>query len=732
MLNEIWRLQQAIDKAEIEIPIPHPLIKPLLAPKRNLLRIRLNDDGHVVSVEDVADGERGGLWRIVQTSDGSFPVIKVNQPFLELPAESSIRDKIAKVRQESGQTELLHEAITSGAYRTWVNTGWHWGDSLDKANQLIKILSGDDQGAEGADIVRLARSFQQALQNATLLISEICTMAMSRLRTGQLGAINIVQELLIGKGRDSRQTNGKISVLLALELDHERSIYREQVRQLVAAILPTNLSDAKRKHEHFSAASAFGGGSDLLKEPFPQVKLPILDSSFPLISMASDNAHAKCNKRYGLTEYTACPVTSTQSRLMHSALKWLVTRDEGTTWRGVASGKYEIDPLTHKKKEQRDLLLVYVDDKPELEARTASYFGASPEIIEARFEADAWAVCDALSAVVQEHPRSRLNLFLIRKVSKGQVQVVLNESPAVSDVLEKADLWQRSIWENLPKITLYLQSAKDGREAVDTSPAVPYPEQLVRLLANQWVRDESSPIGANGKLQKASQEVIGPGLGDVLDLMLRTEGKWEPTAKRMLNLLIQRISPLLIGVFGAKHAYGPRNVQGMHEPFFDYPRESRKIALLAVAVLGLLLRALDCRKEDYMKDAPYQVGQVLALADTLHKDYCTVVRNGLPNVLVGTSLMRRALDSPVSALAGLGERMIEYVRWAKVVQIPKEWAKEDQKTIAVNEARKRLRQFQRLTSMLGDCKLPSECDDKMKAQLLLGFLASPPADAQDG
>jgi len=200
----------------------------------------------------------------------------------------------------------------------------------------------------------------------------------------------------------------------------------------------------------------------------------------------------------------------------------------------------------------------------------------------------------------------------------------------------------------------------------------------------------------------------------------------------MLNLLINRVGPLLIGLFSAKHAYGPRQTQRKHEPFFDYPRGSRESALRAVAVLGILLDALESRKEIYMKEAPYLIGQVLSLADTLHKDYCVVVRKGqMPNSLIGTSLMRRALDNPVGALADLSERMMEYIRWAKVVQVSQKWPQDDQGRIAVNEARKKLRQYQPLAERLGKLDLPTECNDVMKAQLLLGFLASSPNEEEN-
>jgi len=310
--------------------------------------------------------------------------------------------------------------------------------------------------------------------------------------------------------------------------------------------------------------------------------------------MHSDGQAAKCNRRYGLTEYTVAPVNVQESLNMQDALNWLVTRSEGTTWRGVASGKFEVDPRTHKKREKRDLLLVYVDEKPELDARTASYFGSGSEITEAQFEVDAKAVCDALDGVVREYPQSKLNLFLIRKVSDGQAQVALAEAPPVKDVLKAAEWWQQAGRDNVPDVSMYLpeETSNDQKlSAVDDArPLAPHPDQVVRLLSHQWVRNGALPQGSRGKPQKASQEIVGPGLGEVLALMkLRMEGKCETAAMRMVDLVIRRLGPLLIGVFGAQHAYGPRRAEGQHEPF---PRTSRNTALRAVALIGILLDAL--------------------------------------------------------------------------------------------------------------------------------------------
>lgn len=728
MLNETWRTWKVLEAAKIPFDLPHPLIKPLPPSEQNLLRVRLNEKGRVISVEDVAGEERGGIYRIVQTSDGSFPVIKVNQPFLRLPYESTIWNDLTKYKQETEKLKLLNstanEAIRKGMFKTWAEAGWMWNSSLNKAKLIIEKLGGDKQAL---GIVELARRFERALQDEGMFISEMSHLALDRLRlrAGNLQSLATVQELLVGKGKDSKGNDKKISVLLVLELDNTASIHQRSLWQSITNVLPTNLSAKTRDHKHQAPFSAFGGDGELLEEPFPQVKLPVLGAYFPLISMASDADKAKCNKRYGLTEYTVCPVTSVESRRMAGALKWLVTCPEGTTWRGVASGKFD------RRKEKPDLLIVYVDEKPKLDVKTASYFGPGSEIIGAKFQVDAKAVCDALDSVVREHPKSKLNLFLIREVSDGQAQVILAESPTVKKVLESAQQWQVGA-QNTPDITLCLQQEKTFNKinlpaVFDARPSAPYPDQVVRLLSYQWVRDGALSKGTGRKPQRARQAIVGPGLGEVLALMLRMEGKWEPTARRLLGLLLQRVVPMLIGLFAAKHAYGPRRSRGIRELLDDYPRESRETALQAVAVLGILLDTLGSRKEDYMKDAPYQVGQMLALADTLHKDYCIVVRDGqLPNSLIGTSLMRRALDNPAGALADLSERIVEYIRWAKISQISGKWQQDDQRRIAVNEARKKLRQYQPLAEALSAHELPTECNDVMKAHLLLGFLANPP------
>lgn len=233
MLNETWCLWQALQKTKNRIDIPHPLIKPLPVSEKNLLRVRLNEEGHVTSVEDIANDERTGIWRIVQTSDGSFPVIKVNLPFLNLPSESSMWVDLSKEKDTNLRIDLMGKAFAAATQRPWEDAGWKWSNSLEKSNLLAERLSAD---ARGGIIALLGQSFKKALQTKDAFITEMAEVALTQLRTGRLDAEKTLQELLVGKGKDNRGKDKKISVLLVLDLDKGGSVYQRYVSQAVSDV----------------------------------------------------------------------------------------------------------------------------------------------------------------------------------------------------------------------------------------------------------------------------------------------------------------------------------------------------------------------------------------------------------------------------------------------------------------------------------------------------------------
>ena len=693
MLNELYLLRQALDRAQLEIPRQHPRVKPPGPSAGPCLRVRLDKQGDVTAIEAVTGDEWPGLWTVMEGNQNSFPVVRVSKPLCDVSTEYEIWKKLGfdaegkRKKKPSEQTRIsaLTDILESRCKICTQQEIQLWRRLRVKANELLQHVEGSNLQDE--TLREFARRFQKAVNNLHTLFRKISECALTNVKSARLDNLDTVETLLVGKGppKDGGKPP-KMLVQLAFDLasspDFSRQLYSQKTQERVKRILPVEQRNSEDKH--LAPACGYTGKEQSLQvSPFPKVRLPVLNKDFPLVSMFSD---AACNRRYGLTDSFIVPVAKDVALQTQDALTWIVARErQGKTWRGVASGKFET--VRGHKKERPDLLIAYVDGKPEIDANIADIFGSDEE---KQFEVDAKTVCDALEGINKESPNSRLNIFLLRKVSEGQVHVVVAESPSVADILSAAEWWRQAS-VNVPKVVLPLPRKK-GQPAVLDGPKPPYPDQVVRLLSEEWVRDGTR-----------SNKVNGAGLGEVLTLMLHTPGKWELAAQSMLSLTVRLLGPLLLGVFGATHTPDARR---------------SRIALRAVSTIGILLKAVGRRKESYMGETAFLVGRVLSLADILHREYCKHVRDGsIPPQLIGNALMPVAADSPKDALDRLRERITIYKAWAdkgngKEFRLAK-WA---------------IGQIGEICFQLSKLSLSLQADQTFRAELFLGYMARPPAE----
>lgn len=458
--------------------------------------------------------------------------------------------------------------------------------------------------------------------------------------------------------------------------DVEDTVYRIAIRRAVEQALP--IDQNKNASGGLQACAYTGATVGLQSGPFPKVMLPVLNEQFPLVSMFSA---APCNERYGLTDWTIVPVATAVALEMQDALTEIVRKArEDSTWRGIYNGHFD------KSREQRDLLIVYVRGRPEVPAQIARIFGVGADIEDAQFEADASAVCDALDGIVRDEPSSKLAMFVLRKVSRGQAQVQLAEEFTAKAVIEGVRLWREGA-ANLPRITVFVP--KRGLSSVRT----PHPDRFALLTCKQWM--------ASGIRWSPSQ---GASFGQALTVLLRRPG-YQETAHVVLTLLVTRTWPLLTGLFGACLRLQPEQL-ARH----GYAEKSCREALNVCGALGILLSALNHEKEDYMHDAPFLVGRLLALADVLHREHSRVARNAEPPPqMIGNALMARARDNPEAAVARLNDRLPLY----------KAWAEKSHDGLA----RWAVQRIQVTASELADTTLPSSTNDAERAQLILGYVS---------
>ncbi|MBI4687804.1 MAG: hypothetical protein HY756_08515 [Nitrospirae bacterium] len=114
-----------------------------------------------------------------------------------------------------------------------------------------------------------------------------------------------------------------------------------------------------------------------------------------------------------------------------------------------------------------------------------------------------------------------------------------------------------------------------------------------------------------------------------------------------------------------------------------------------------------------MKNAAFNVGRMLSLADKLHEQYCRHVRkNDVPPQMIGNALMHTALDNPTKGLALLSERLLIYQAWATKAQGDN-----------IGLAKWVLGQMGQVSADLENTVIPTQADDAVKAQILLGYLA---------
>lgn len=736
MLNEVHDLLHALRTAGIKLPSYHSSVVTPGKGTGPCLRIRLQQDSSISSIEALTDEEWSGLWTIMDGNQNSRPIVRLNVPLLKIPLKDAWWTSMGYTNNQ--KRENLSEIDKRNALKTALDTS-DWSQSFtmpddnenlkkktpaEKASDLwtrvrdkAKKLSASLGGAN--DLVYVQKVFERfgKLPDLQSFASRLRSAIKSQIESGSL-PIDIVEILLIGKltlNTKKKLESSEATVQLAFDIDNGDTVYRRVTRTALEDELEAqDIRAVGNKSDGDSGkVCAYGTTEPLQNSAFPKLQLPIVaEKGTSLVSMFSE---APANTRYTLTDSAIVPVGQVLASQMAKALLWATSGErEGKTWRGVASSIFD------KSREQKDLLITYVDGKPQIDAAIADFFGEDQGSVNKQFEVDSEAVCDALSAIVREIPSSKLRVFALRQVSPGQVQVVMSRTLNPMQIISGAKLWNKGAG-NLPPIVVPLPK-EQGKAPEDGRPMTPYPDQIVRLLSRQWIRE-----GAKNDKQEPFTPVAGPSLGSIIDLLICEPEKYESIACDLLRRSLIQVGPLLSGLVGAIRT-------NKKERYEQYPLKNRYPALIACSTIGLVLYALNSRKEDYMQDSVFAVGKMLALADDIHRSYCEVVRDGsLPPSLLGNSLLSTAMENPTRAVAVLGDRLKIYIGWAKTAKEPQSADKAAKASrIAIRTARNRRAQYEAFVKSVHEQGLPTKMDDVAKAHLLLGYLASTKDNKEGG
>jgi hypothetical protein len=436
-------------------------------------------------------------------------------------------------------------------------------------------------------------------------------------------------------------------------------------------------------------------------DKYPNPNLPKLGQTY-LFSKKSDTP---CLSRYGMSGAEAFQAGREEVNKMNDAIAFL-TADarKNKTWSSISDSN----------RETPNLLLAYLADDPINDAFLAQVLGDPSsyeteeeyrEAGELEFEALCQQVLGSLDKVINKNPRTQINMIVLETLDPGRKQVVYENAWTLEQFRRNLLSWAEAA-KNHPEIEIRIQ---DKNRIIFYKPLCPGPDEICRLMKINYTR--------SGTMRQMKQSAVS--LHDIYQLYMPQSDLFASDPfflNEFISIVVGKASRLL----------GDVKQQLLAEYAMPPTREARSLARRAaafVSLISILLWRLNVRKEAYMLDVPFNIGQFLQLADMLHRQYCVQVRNGgderkpLPAQLMGNEMLAIACENPVEGLNRLRERMKVYLGWAKTFNGEEK---------ARNRVRWILGRYGEVCAKIAVGHLPEQFTPVQQAQVLLGYLATIP------
>lgn len=684
MLNELFELSQSMRGIETEVP-SRDLVE--CRTSGSTIRVFLDHTGCISRLEPETDRER--LRKTLKYFKGengvSFPAFNVPPLYEHKSGEvSGLLKRITKISANGGyleketfEAELL--SLCQSSKKSW---------SPNKAEQIDKCVKSLAKELESiirpipVEFCALAELCHRAeLLDANSLHSHL-TEALIKAAFDDAGHAKFwIDRLFSSSGKQAQD----FQVILEIPDWKDYPASHEKVQVWLRKKLFERSSGLENTH----MVDAFGKPTMGTDQKLPTVRLSVLVD----VRLRAMSDESPCQFRYGRAESRSFPIGQASRDEMERSLRWLGDPiRKGKTWQDVSDAcGYD-----------RGMLFVYPSelllDPPELAGLFATE--ETGEKGGAKFEASAARVTPALEGIVRTHPDAQIRVFVLAKPDGYRTKVLVSRNYDARHIITAAQAWQEGC-RNIPLVSLNI-GTRDKPTWI--APLILFPAEAVKCLNTVWLQSGTR-----------TKPVHRLGMGDGIGLLMETGQKSRAIVNHALQLAVYNVAPLLLALGQADHK---------RDGSFGWNKDTAKYAKhasLLPSLLGLLLYKLNYTKGGYMSSAPFLVGQMLALADTIHKEYCQHVRKGeVPPQLIGNALMPAALDNPTAGLARLSGRIVPYQAWANT-------AAGD----SVGLAKWTLQRFRDVAEELGKQMLPEQCNDADKAQMLLGYLARLEAGASD-
>lgn len=742
MLNELSLLVDAIDRMGAKPTSRHPRINPM-GKNKDALVICLNSAGIPTALEIMHSADAGELFRVEHGSAGSsFPGFNLPAPLRTLqnvPDEvlAPLVENLLKLNKEKTADWNAVRAAIKALYDVSAPRIFTASQEKQFERSCVDLVTelGERLKTPSSKLINL-QNLIAAIQNAKPALADFSDQ-VSQLLTAENNGLNrgdlpLIQSLLFGaldwkkrtvaigseaywseKGKQDKNANQPVYLdLTAPDTQAPRVAHRTTSKLLNEALIQADV-DAEQASasgkvsttkDQSTGVDAFSGEVTKLQDKYPSPKIAEL-GNLMLFSVNSKEVGAL--RRYGLGGSATFPASATLVQRMNDCLLFLASEDRrGKSCRaipGAQSGK-------------RDLLVVYLENDSETAVNedpeyAEMFAGETNEFSDADFMARAQNALSLFDGKIQENPDLRLRLIAFASIDKGRKQASFNRVLKVTDILSACKDWAAGV-ENMPPITIWSWD-RANKTSLYHTPGVPTPLDLSSTINRVWSSDPKLGFSYNSHRAFTA--------ADAYDVFVSDNPRVsKEKAKFALSLLVSRMSPVLTTLGTIKTT----------RKWTDLSDTVRLQSLKTVALLNILLRKTDhsqLTRSSAMKEPLYQLGQMLALADSLHQQYCKHVRDGqMPSQLIGNAVFSTALEQPVFALARLSERIVPYQAWAKTFTPSDPNTKSGWEKVLLAKLRECSSRFVEEvngTLQIRTDEFPERMTDAHKAKLLLGYLA---------
>ncbi len=634
-------------------------------PNSRTFLVLLSKEGAVQDLLPLERSQVSDLRKYEVPNQGiSFPVFNV-PPLLHATtdeAKSALKAVRNVLNEKDAPYELSFQRIWDECLDLWTPK------KLADIDKCLKSAGLRERLGDSLEHQALDELFKRSAQLNADRLKEGIKMAFLNAAARLSGdMLKLIEPLLVTMA--SKPPN----VSLALELaDRSSFTYPANHAKIQTWINSRLLANDAEKNDSATSLDAFGRPLDN-QDTFPTVKLPLIG---PVI-LRSMNKEYPCQKRYGRAGGYSFPAGTAVRQEAKDSLEWLARREhKGMTWEDVSGASH-----------QAAVLFAYPARLSTALPALASLFGGEdPD--GTRFKKAAKQIVNTLSGTISKHPTSGIRVFALAKADRARTKMLFSSSYGVEELLSAAHTWQEGC-KNIP----WIEYRMTGSGQPPVVPVVPLPSHVVECANTAWLRGAAM-----------ARQVHGLKVGEGIGLLAEGGIVGRGIVHKTLHLTVRNATTLLLALGHENH-----RVDGSLKTQRVVVWHAQRLPSL----LGLLLYRLSIKRSDYMHDAPFLVGRLLSLSDTLHREYCRHVRkNDLPPQLLGNTLMSMCLENPAEGLARLSERLPLYKGWADTEQ-----GKD------VGLAKWVLGQMAQVSNELSALPLPGRASDTDKAQMLLGYLA---------